>query len=1176
MPPPFPCTRALALSVLALAAHQARPQERIRFVENKGQWPEAVRFKADVPGATVWCEGNALLIDRFDAREVHAAHAHESGAPVTDRRPVIPHHAIRLHFVDARSTTRTIGHGQQPGLHHFFLGNDPARWGRNARAFTTVEWNAIAPGIALRLTSTANGLKYDLHVAPGADPASLVLRYEGAEHVRLQDGQLVIGTSLGPVVERIPLAYQMIDGRQVPVNCGYRLKNGHIAYDLGPYDPRHELVIDPTLEFSTYSGATTDNFGYTATFDDLGFLYSGSSSFGSGYPTTTGAYQTTWNGGDGQGTIVGTDMAITKYDTSGTFLVWSTMLGGQGDDLPHSMIVNANDEIFILGTTGSPDHPVTSGAVQPGFAGGTPYTPQGIGVSYPSGSDMVVARLSADGSQLLASTFLGGTQNDGHNSSPALKFNYADEMRGEILLDDAGRVIVMSCTQSADYPVTPNAAQPLYGAGTHDGVVTKLTPDLGSLVWSTFLGGSNADAAFGGELFANGDLLVCGGTNSTDMPVTPNAFQGSYQGGLADGFAARLSADGSALQACTYYGSPAYDQAYFADLDDQENVFLFGQTQAPGALLILNAPYNVPNSGQFIAKLSPDLQSWLLGSRFGLANGTPSMSPTAFLVDYCDKLYVSGWGSNIGIGPPMTTTGLPVTPDAYQGTTTGNDFYLAVFEVDMSALTYATYFGGGTSSEHVDGGTSRFDRRGRVYQSVCAGCGGNSDFPIEPNPGAWSPTNNSPNCNNGVFKFDFDAPLVVAAANAPDTVCANTPVDFANFSNGVTYLWEFGDGDSSTQVQPTHAYPGPGTYIVTLTAFDPTSCNGEDQTSFTVVVVEAAPTVFAMPDTTLCGPVASFVLTATSNGTAADWQWSTNDQFTDMLNDTPADSTALVEPATGGTYFVRADAGGCQVTDSVTVTVSLATIAVSPDQLICADEQAQLVVSGADPGSTIMWSPAAEILAGQGTPIATVAPQETTVFGVTVNAPSGCSWNGTTTVQVSPVNAADVNATVDQPIVVPGTQVQLNATPGSGVTYSWTPPTVSNPAIANPTAVVGTSTWFVVTVSDGICTKEDSVLVTVYELNCDEPDIFVPNAFTPNGDGNNDVLFVRGRFITDLEFKVFDRWGEKVFETTDQAIGWDGTYNGKAVDPAVFVYHLRVRCADEQELFKKGNVTVIR
>ncbi len=1172
----LPARCASVLTTVALTCAPATAQERVRFVENKGQWPEVVRFKADVPGATVWCEGNALLIDRFDARQVHAAHAHEGGAPVDGPRPLIPHHAVRLRFTSASVQAPTRGIAQQPGLHHFFLGNDPARWGRNARAFSAVEWSAIAPGIALRLRSGTNGLKYDLHLAPGADPSDLELRYEGAADVRLQDDHLVIATSLGPVVERIPLAYQTIGSERVPVRCSYRLKNDRIGFVLGTYDPRYELVIDPTLEFSTYSGSTSDNFGYTATFDELGFLYSGSSSFGSGYPTTVGAYQTTWSGGDGQGTIAGTDMAITKYDTSGTFLVWSTMLGGQGDDLPHSLIVNGADEVFILGTTGSPDHPTTPGAVQPIFSGGSAYTPQGIGVSYPSGSDMVVARLSADGSQLLAATFLGGTLNDGHNSAPALKYNYADEMRGEVLLKADGTVIVMSCTQSPDYPVSANAPQPTFGGGTHDGVITTLTSDLSTLVWSTFLGGSNADAVFGGELFDNGDLLVCGGTNSSDLPVTTGAYQGSFQGGLADAFAARLAADGTAVQACTYYGSNAYDQAYFADLDDQENVFLFGQTQAPATELILNAPYNVPNSGQFIAKLDPGLQSWLLGSRFGLANGTPSISPTAFLVDHCDKLYVSGWGSNIGIGPPMTTTGLPVTPDAYQGSTTGNDLYLAVFEVDMSALAYATYFGGNASSEHVDGGTSRFDRRGRVYQSVCAGCGGNSDFPIAPDPGAWSPTNNSSNCNNGVFKFDFDAPLVVAAASAPDTVCANAPVSFANYSNGATYLWLFGDGDSSTMQHPSHTYPGPGNYIVTLTAFDPASCNQQDQTSFTVVVTDAAPTLTAMPDTTLCGPLGSFVLSATSNGTATAWHWSSNGQFTDMLNNTAADSTALVAPAIGGTYYVRADAGGCAVTDSVTVTVSLATVAVSPDQLICADEQAQLVLSGADPGSTIVWSPAQEIVAGQGTPIATVAPQQTTVFGVAVTTPDGCSWNGTVTVQVSPVNAADVNATVDQPIVVAGTQVQLHATPGAGVTYSWTPTTVSDPAIADPTAVVETSTWFVVTVSDGICTRSDSVLVTVHELHCDEPDIFVPNAFTPNGDGNNDVLFVRGRFISELDFKVFDRWGEKVFETTDQAVGWDGTYQGKAVDPAVYVYHLRVRCADGQELFKKGNVTVIR
>ncbi|MBP6392262.1 MAG: PKD domain-containing protein, partial [Flavobacteriales bacterium] len=955
-------TRGLRSTLLlggVLLALGVRPQASARFVENKGQWPGQVRYMAEVSGAAVWCEGDGLLVDRYDATEVHQAHAHARS--VGAGRPVIRHHAMRLRFLGATTDGVLRGDQRLVGTHNYFLGSDPTKWGSNAHAFGIVEWREVVPGVRLRLTTTANGLKYDLHLAPGADPGAILLRYEGVDGISLRDDHLLLETSLGPVVERIPLAYQERNGKRVPVACTYTLTNGVIGFRLGRFDPAIELVIDPTLEFSTYSGSTTDNFGYTASFDEQGFLYSGSSSFGSGYPTTTGAYQVTWNGGDGQGNIPGTDIAISKYDTTGTFMVWSTMLGGQGDDLPHSLVVNANNEVYVLGTTGSSDFPVTAGALDGTFGGGQPYTPQGIGVSYPNGSDMIVAKLSNDGTELLSSTFLGGSQNDGHNSAPALKFNYADEMRGEILLDANDQVFVLSCTGSTDFPVSPGAPQAAFAGGTHDGVLVKLNASLTSLVWSTFFGGTGADAVFGGELFANGDLAFSGGTVSNDLPVPPSAYQVLFQGGQADAFAGRINAAGTAITGATYYGSGAYDQAYFIDLDDQENIFLFGQTQAPAGELIFNAPYNIPTAGQFIAKLSPDATSLLMASRFGAPTGSPTISPTAFLVDYCDKLYVSGWGSNIGIGPPLTTNGLPITPDAFQSTTDGHDFYLAVFEVDMSALSYATFFGGSISHEHVDGGTSRFDRRGRVYQSVCAGCGSNSDFPIEPNPGAVSPTNNSPNCNNAVFKFDFDAPLVVAAADAPDTVCADAPVQFSNYSNGVSYLWEFGDGDSSTLTAPQHTYQTTGNFIVTLTAFDPASCNGEDQISFSVTVLGAAPALEAMNDTLYCGPIASFTLTASGTGDVNAWQWSSDDEFSDMLNSSPSDSTALIQPAVSGTWYVQGSTSGCASVDSVVIEVSLANIAISPDQEICADETAQLQLSGVDPGSTIVWTPSSEV-----------------------------------------------------------------------------------------------------------------------------------------------------------------------------------------------------------------------
>jgi gliding motility-associated-like protein len=236
-----------------------------------------------------------------------------------------------------------------------------------------------------------------------------------------------------------------------------------------------------------------------------------------------------------------------------------------------------------------------------------------------------------------------------------------------------------------------------------------------------------------------------------------------------------------------------------------------------------------------------------------------------------------------------------------------------------------------------------------------------------------------------------------------------------------------------------------------------------------------------------------------------------------------------------------------------------------------------LQVLGADAGSTILWEPNVEILEGQGTPTASVAPLETTGYGVGITSPEGCSWNGTIIVSVSSIASGSVGASVDQNIVSPGTVVTLTATPGSGVSYDWSPAElVSDPSSATPTATVESTTTFVVTVSDGICSKSDSVTVTVYDAVCGEPDIFVPNSFTPNNDGANDRLFVRGRNITELEFLVFDRWGEKVFETNDLNIGWDGTFKGEEVGPAVFVYHLTAKCLDGQEYFTKGNVTVIR
>lgn len=1243
------CLRATALSVLlASAMPQLLAQPRAAFVENRGQWPAAVAFRADLAQATLWCERNALLLDLHDRSAPHAHHAHTEAPAAAPGGVVRRHHALRLCFIGGEASPRTEGLGVQRGTYNYLLGNDPSRWAGAAHAFTAVLYRAVWPGIDVRARAGEHDLKYDLLLAPHADPGLIALRYDGADAVALEQGRLRMATSLGDLVESIPAAYQEVEGGRRPVECAYRLDGGIIRFTVGPHDPALPVVIDPSLVFSTFSGSFADNFGYTATYDNKGFLYSGSTAFGQAYPTTVGAYDTVHGGGDGL--FDGIDIALTKYDTTGTFLIWSTFLGGSGDELPHSLVVNANDELFMLGTTGSADFPTTADGFDTGFNGGPAVNlSNGLGCNFPGGVDMVLSRLSADGGQLLASTFFGGTGTDGLNRAGGLKFNYADEVRGEIELDVNDNVYVVSSTTSTDLPTTPGAFRTSYQGGTQDGVVLKMDASLGTLFWCTYIGGSEADAVYSLDRDDLQHVYVCGGTRSPDLPFT-TGFQNTSQGGTAEGFIAELQYDGTTLLAGTYYGSPLYDQTYFVEHDEQGNRFVFGQTSAPAGSLIQNAPYNSPSGGQLIAKFSPGLDQLLMASRVGSGDGTPDISPVAFLVDYCDKIYICGWGSAIQ-GGTLSTNGLPVTADAFQPGTDGNDFYLGVFDIDMTALFYATYIGGPLSAEHVDGGTSRFDRRGRIYESVCAGCGGNSDFPTT--SGAWSATNNSGLCNNAVFKFDFDFPIVVAGfTTAP--ACLPAPVQFNNTSsNAISHAWDFGDGTTSTAASPAHVFPGPGVYVVTLTASNPGTCNQDNTTLQQVVVLgnsayELGDTAIcsgasvqigllpvpspnvtyqwspaaglsdpsvanpiatpvnttaytllisdgtctdtvtqvvavrlavmnAGPDTTVCGPSAVVELIADSQGNTTLFHWSSNSAFTDQLNAPPTDSTATVT-VTGDSWFhVRAEGNGCPARDSVFIDMQLASPAIGEDQSICADESATLQITGVEPGSDINWQPAALIDAGQGTPEVQVSPPADQTFTVSVTSPAGCTWSASTDVLVSPLFGSSVGASVDQAIVAPGTTVQLGATPTTGVSYAWQPASaVSDPAINDPTAVVQETTAFILTITDGICTRNDTVIVTVYETICGEPDIFIPDAFTPDGDGNNDKLFVRGRNISSMELKVFDRWGELVFSTTRQGEGWDATYKGQAVDPDVYVYWLDVTCGDGQTFFRKGNVTVIR
>ena len=229
----------------------------------------------------------------------------------------------------------------------------------------TLSENVYA-GIDVRYYVNKDKLKYDIIIGPNASSNKIKIKYKGLKEIRLREENLYAVTTVNTIIEKQPYAYQLINGKKIDVACVYKLNKNELSFSFPEgYNANYTLIIDPVLDFSTYSGSTTDNFGYTATYDNFGFLYSGSTSFGVGYPTTLGAYQINYANASG-----GTDIAITKYDTSGTQRIYSTYLGGQNDELPHSMIVNSANELFVYGTTASADFPTTSSAFQQNFKGG--------------------------------------------------------------------------------------------------------------------------------------------------------------------------------------------------------------------------------------------------------------------------------------------------------------------------------------------------------------------------------------------------------------------------------------------------------------------------------------------------------------------------------------------------------------------------------------------------------------------------------------------------------------------------------------------------------------------------------------------------------------------------------------------------------------------------------------
>jgi len=771
----------------------------IEFVENKGQWDSKVKFQGRVPTGAFYVRGSGgftvLQHNQDDLRAISEV-THGSSATVKSNNPLILHsHAYAVDFIGGAVSPEIIPDKTQEGYNNYFIGNDPSKWTANCRVFQGITVKNVYPNVDVRYYTQDGSLKYDIIARPGSDITKIALKYDGVKKLGLKKRELLVETTVGHVKELAPYTYQVSNKERKDVEAKFVVKDNIVKFQLKNYDPNSTVVIDPTLVFISFSKSVSDNWGFTATYGPDGSMYGGGIVFGSQFPVSTGAFQEIYGGGGGNNPF---DIGIIKLTPNGNARVYATYIGGtKGDEQPHSLIVDPAGNLILAGRSNSSDYPVTgTGTI-------------GDGGLY----DIVVSKLNATGTVMLGSKRIGGKEDDGVNVTTSregpnsLQLNYGDDGRSEVMLDAANNIYVASCTRSVKFPTDNGFGKTL--GGKQDGVVLKLTPDVSTLLFGTYLGGAANDAAYVVSLAPNGNIFVGGATESDNFPGVPSSgVVKSANNSKIDGFVSILANNGSSLVRSTYLGTESNDAVYGLKFDRHGFPYVMGQTY--GAWPVINAAYVNAGAKQFIAKLQPDLSAYIYSTTFGKPAASPNISPVAFLVDRCENVYVSGWGGHADKYVSSGTTNMPVTPDAFQSNSIDNqDFYFFVLKRDASAQLFGSFLGenGDGFPDHVDGGTSRFDQNGVIYQAICGNCvpiKGTTRKPIYPRAGTnvWAPVNGSDRCNLVMVKIAFDLAGVNGGLQASingvprDTSgCVPLTVDFRDtVRKAKLYQWDFGDG----------------------------------------------------------------------------------------------------------------------------------------------------------------------------------------------------------------------------------------------------------------------------------------------------------------------------------------------------------------------------------------------
>ncbi len=666
----------------------------LNFEANRGQTNTAVKFIARTGGYRLFLMATEAVI----ALDNRAARGTEnSGTGRNERKsPQKSDAVVRMKLVGANPSAGVEGLDELTSRTNYFSGSDPSQWHTDIPNYARVRCAGVYPGIDMVYYGSGSRLEYDLVVAPAADPAVVELSFKGIEGFEIgADEDLILHTTQDDVRLLKPVAYQDANGtrRAVPASYIRRGESG-IGFQLGDYDHSRPLIIDPVLVYSTYLGGAGFDQGYDIAVDAAGSAYVTGKALTLDFPTTPGAFQTSFGGGDA--------LFISKFNPEGTALVYSTYINGASGN---AIAVDFAGNAYVTGEAGALTFPTTPGAFQ----------------TEPYGFDTFVTKLNATGSALVYSARFGG--------------NFDDFGRA-IALDAAGNAYITGWTvcraPTCTYP-TVNAVQPNYGGGYQDAFVTKINSAGSALVYSTYLGGGaiiNGDTDWGEGIAVDsaGSAYVTGYTYSPDFPVTPGAYDTTRAG--LDAFLTKFAPDGRSLVYSTFFGGAGREQGQGIAVDSSGSAYVTGLTESSdnpftpeydGFPVTPGAFQTRGSFDAFVTKFNPQGSGLVYSTYLGGAEGVERAWGIA--IDLAGNAYVTGDTKSSSQNSDDFPVANAVQPNYGGGL---SDAFLSMLNPTGTALVYSTYVGGGLSDE---GRGIAVDSSGSAYTT---GFTTSYDFPVTP------------------------------------------------------------------------------------------------------------------------------------------------------------------------------------------------------------------------------------------------------------------------------------------------------------------------------------------------------------------------------------------------------------------------------------------------------------